>query len=247
MNTLYLLYAAGALYLASFIAGMFRMRIAGIALLGAGAAAHLSYQVSRAWLTGFFLPNAMFDGVFLLPLAIAVALLAIRLFSEEDENWERATAIVCMFMVFAFIYPKGIIPPTPNKLTVWAQAFFLTESAGHACFYLGAWGAMYNLIRKKDYGLFHTLIVWGFVLFSISQVTGAIWAYLGWGSTFRWGARHLQTAVIWLYYVNYLHLRFLPSWSAARRYIYAALGAIVTIACSFGSYLGEMSFPRVGG
>jgi len=242
-----LLYAAAALYAAAFILHLAGKGRSSFAVLCSGFAVHTAYQVSRAWITGMFIPNGMFDGVFLLPWGMALAVVLLRLFSDRGTAWESAAAPLFLFALFALAYPKGLIPPTPNKLTVWANVFFLTEATGQACFYLAAWFAAAGIVTKRISTNYHSLIVWGFVLYSIAQVTGAIWAYLGWATTFRWGSRHLQSAVIWCYFSAYLHLRFLPSWGAREKSWYASAGFVVVAMNSFGSHLNEMGFPRIGG
>jgi hypothetical protein len=189
----------------------------------------------------------MFDGIFLTPWALALGIIILKLRSDEDMPWESASLLVCFFTVLAIIYPKGLIPPTPNKLTVWAHLFFITEVTGQACFYLGAWFAFLSIVRKRESSVFHSLIVWGFVLYSIAQVAGAVWAYLGWATTFRWGARHMQSAVMWCYFAAYLHMRFMPKWGHREKAWYATAGFFVVLACTLGSYFNEMKFPRIGG
>lgn len=247
MNIHVPLYAAAALYAVAFILHLVKRSRASFFSLCAGFLLHTAYQVSRAWLAGIFIPNGMFDGVFLLPWAMALGIILLKLFSETGIALESAAAPVFLFALFALLYPKGLIPPTPNKLTVWANLFFISEAAGHACFYLAAWFAAVGIITKRGSNDFHSLIVWGFVLYSIAQVTGAIWAYQGWATTFRWGARHLQSAVIWCYFAAYLHLRFLPRWGNREKSYYAAAGFLVVAMNSFGSHLNEMGFPRIGG
>ncbi|MCU0846188.1 MAG: cytochrome c biogenesis protein CcsA [Spirochaetes bacterium] len=242
-----LLYAAAALYAAAFILHLFKNgRVAFISLC-TGFALHTVYQVSRGWITGIFIPNGMFDGVFLLPWGMALAVILMKFLSDREIAWESAAAPVFLFALFALAYPKGLIPPTPNKLTVWANVFFLSEVTGQACFYLAAWFAAVGIATKRESNGYHSLIVWGFVLYSIAQVTGAVWAYLGWATTFRWGSRHLQSAVIWCYFAAYLHLRFLPRWGVREKSYYAAVGSLVVMMNSFGSHLHEMGFPRIGG
>ncbi|HQL83891.1 MAG TPA: cytochrome c biogenesis protein CcsA, partial [Spirochaetota bacterium] len=89
--------------------------------------------------------------------------------------------------------------------------------------------------------------VWGFVLYSVAQVTGAIWCYLGWGNTFQWGPRHMSSASLWLVYAAFLHLRFIPGWSGRRRAWFAVAASAAVLGLTWSSYLHEMTFPRIGG
>jgi len=247
MSVHLLLFGAAGLYALAFALHLLKKGRAAFGSLVAGFALHTAYQISRGWIGGVFIPNGIFEGVFLLPWAMALAVVLFKVFSDTDLAWESAAAPVFLFAVFALIYPKGIIPPTPNKLTVWACLFFFTEVTGHGCFYLAGWFAAVALLKKRETTAFHSLIILGFIMYSASQVTGAVWAYLGWATTFRWGSRHLQSAVIWCYFAAYLHLRFLPRWGAREKTWYAAAGFPVVMLNSFGSHLHEMWFPRIGG
>ncbi|HNV46404.1 MAG TPA: cytochrome c biogenesis protein CcsA [Spirochaetota bacterium] len=242
-----LIYGAVALYAIGLVLYLLKREQLSFGALGIGFAAHTAYQIWRAWLGGVFIPNGMVDGVFLLPWAIAGVIILLRLFGDRGTGWLSGLVPLVIFGVFALVYPKGMIPPTPNKLTLWAPTFFFTEAIGHACFYLGAWYALQSIINKSETGAFHMVVVWGFVAYSLSQIVGAIWAYNGWATTFRWGSRHLQSAVIWCFYATYLHLRYMPGWGMRARARYAAVGFVVVALCTFGSHLNEMRFPRIGG
>jgi ABC-type transport system involved in cytochrome c biogenesis permease subunit len=240
-------YAAFGLYTAAVVLWIIKKETASWISICAGAVINLAFIIQRGWIAGVFIPNGMFEGVFVTPMLMAAILAVLRFDAEKNMEYLSASVPLAVFSGFSLLYPTGIIPPTPNKLTVWSNIFFLTETAGHACFYIGGWLAAAGLIRKDESGRYHSLLVWGFVLYSLSQVTGAVWAFLGWGSVFRWGSRHLQSAVIWCFFAAYLHLRFMPGWSRTRRMAFAAAGIAVTALCSFGSYLHEMGFPRLGG
>jgi ABC-type transport system involved in cytochrome c biogenesis permease subunit len=242
----WLLYGACGIY--ALCALLFRLNKKGpaAALLAAGFMAHTVFLGSRCFIAGVFLFNGFTESVFLLPWAITAALLVMLVTVREDIRWEGAAALAVLFTLFSIIYPDGIIPPTPSKIGPWTYAFFFSESLGHACLYLSAWAAMEALRKRASSGLFHRLILWGFILYTSAQIIGAVWAYLGWTTTFRWGSRHLQSAVIWCYYAAYLHLRY-AGWNERRKALFAMGGFVVVMLCSFGSYINEMRFPRIGG
>lgn len=213
----------------------------------AGIGFNFYFLCFRAFLTGVFLPMGMLEGVFFTPLVMALTVLIGSVVNKEEKYILSGIFPLAVFSLLSMIYPTGVIPPTPNKLTVWAYLFFLTENMGHALFYLGCWYAAVNYVKKNNSDMHYPFIVWGFVLFSISQVTGAVWALLGWGSVFRWGSRHLQSAVIWCFFAACLHLRFLPLWDKRKKLLFTAAGIIIVLVVTFGGYLHEMGFPRIGG
>lgn len=239
------LYISLGLFLLSFILALAKIRKAGFAVFLAGFVVYSLYLAGRGWIAGFFMPNPIVEGPFLLPWCLGVITLIAAL--RRDGTWRFVLALVLLFTAYAAWYAKGIIPPTPNKLTLWMAAFFLTEVFAHASFYAAACFAAAHLAGRLGPESFHDLLVWGFVSFSVAQVVGAVWCYLGWGNTFQWGPRHMSSAAIWLIYAAYIHLRYVPGWSARRRAWYVIAAAAVVLAVTNSSYLHEMTFPRIGG
>ena len=125
--------------------------------------------------------------------------------------------------------------------------FFLTETAAHACFFAAAWFAARHIWRDDAGKLYHSIAVWGFVLFSASQISGAIWCYLGWSAPFMWSNRHLQTAAVWVLYANYIHLRFIEGWSHRKKAWLLMAGATIVLTFAIWGLLVELTMHRVGG
>lgn len=239
------LYAATGLFAASLIFYLISKRAAGLTLLSTGFIIYSLYLAGRGWIAGVFIPGPIVEGPYLLPWCLAL----IALVAAAARNERRGLVLVplLLFSAAALLYARGIIPPTPNKLTPWATAFFIFEVFAHALFYTGAMRAALFLAPGGDSVSFHGFLVWGFVFYSIAQVAGAVWCYLGWGHTFQWGPRHMGSACIWLVYAAYLHLRFTPGWSARRRAWFALAASAAVVGLTWNSYIGEMTFPRIGG
>ncbi len=241
------LYAALGLYCLGALAYLVKKSIASAVSIGIGFALHTVYQVWRGFLTGAFIVNNVFDPVPFLAWSLAF-LIVINLFNaEKRDEWLSLSIILLIASAFAAYYPKGIIPPTPKKITPWAAAFFASEVMAQALFFAGAWFAWRQRKAASSDGFYHALIIWGFLSYSIAQVTGAIWAYQGWGTTFRWGSRHLFSATLWCFYALYIHLRYLQNWNAGKRALYAAAGGLVVLLLATVQNLHEMVFPRIGG
>ncbi len=181
----YIIYAAAAFYLFSLLAISLKKENTGFYILITGFILHTIFLAVRGSICGISYLNPVFEGPFFVPWTIA--LITIYNKFKKQNNWKFLIVPLVLFSIFAVLYPTGIIPPTPKKPTIFAGLFFLTEVGGHALFYSSAAVGTMFLLNKSDYKDVHTYISWGFVLFSISQVIGALWAYYGWGSTFRWG------------------------------------------------------------
>jgi len=240
------LYGAGGLYAAALILALAHLRRAAFGPLAIGFALHTLYLVGRGWLAGVFYANPIFEGPFFLPWCL-VACTSIAFARDRDLPLAPLLGLSVGFMILAAAYAKGVVPPTPKKMNALAAAFFFTENTGHALFYCGAVLAVRSLVLRGAGDAGQSMLVWGFVAFSVSQVVGALWCYVGWGNTFRFSTRHFTSAAIWIAFAAYLHLRFTPGWGARRRAAFAAIAAVVTFVASYGNYLREMAFPRVGG
>ena len=243
-NHIYL-YVAGGIFALSSILFLLKKKTASLLVLAAGLLLYTLYLAGRGWIAGVFLPNPLVEGPYLLPWCLGV--IAIFTAVRRDEQWGLILIPLILFYSFTIWYARGIIPPTPNKLTLWAIAFFVVELFAHACFYCGALYSAALLAGREKSEAFHNFMVWGFVLYSVAQVTGAVWCFLGWGNTFQWGPRHMSSAAIWLMYAAYLHLRYTNGWNGRRRAWYAIIVALIVLAATTSSYLNEKTFPRIGG
>ena len=163
----------------------------------------------------------------------------------------RGLAIVnisyCAFQHRSFGLPEGVETLGPTKLTVWAPLYFFFEVLGRACFYCGGWFALLYLLTNRYGDRFHTPIVWGFVLFTIAQVVGAIWCWLGWAATFQWVNIHFQAAAVWCFFANYLHVRFLPKWDLRKKAGFAFAGTVIMLGISIIGYVRFFGEARIGG
>lgn len=72
----------------------------------------------------------------------------------------------------------------------------------------------------------------GFVLWTFTLVTGAVWAEHAWGRYWGWDPKEVWTFVIWVIYAAYLHARTTQGW-AGRRSAYIALVGFVALILNF--------------
>jgi len=239
------LYGATGCYFIAFTLYCRRGHRTARAALVAGFILQSLYLLGRGWLGDIFIPNAIFEGPFFLPWCLALISLA-QSVKKQGSRPTGALALLVVFSLFSVFYAKGIVPPTPKKSTVWALLFFMFESAAHALFYTGALYAALSFVEKKRSDNFYLWVIWGFIAYTIAQITGALWCFLGWGNTFSWGARHLGSAAIWTFYAACLHLKFISNWRE-KTALLAIAGAALVFFISYGNYLHEMSFHRIGG
>lgn len=208
---------------------------------------HTISQVTRGWIIGIFTPQALVEGVFFLPWCLALFAVSLRLTRNEPWSSYSIQYLLIPALLFALLYPKGVVPPSPLAQTIFAPLFFIFEAMGHTCFLLGGWFAFLFLKGRMEDDLYESFLIWGFVSYSVAQITGAIWCYQGWGTLFNWSERHLQSAALWCYYAAYLHMRFLSSMEGRMRAWFSLAGVLFVLLFSYGNHLREMSMPRIGG
>jgi len=198
-------------------------------------------------MSGYPYLQGAFDSVFLTPWTIAVILILLY-YRYNNYTIFYATVILIIAVLLSLLYPKGIIPPSPNKSTYLAYIFFMLESLAISLFYIsGFYSALYLLQTDSDYFNFsYKCIIYGFLLYSAAQFVGALWCYAGWGIYFKWSPRHLHSALIWVLYINFLHLKYIPDFTNRKKSVYALACSLITFIFYISSYLHEYNIPRIG-
>jgi len=244
--TIQYLYVALLLYAVAAGLSFFKVPRLGLALLLLGFSVHSAHLLGRGWLAETFVPNPIFEGPFLIPWCMAlIAVISKRW--RGDDDWGILILFTVAVSSLAVVYPQGMVPTSPKTLTPWALAFFLSEAQALALFYSGAVIAGFDLVRRQTgCTRFHQYLIWGFVIYSLAQVVGAYWCYLGWGNTFRWSPRHLNSAGIWVLYAAYLHLKFIHGWRGPHQAWFALVAGLMTLAVTLPGYIHEMSLNRIG-
>jgi hypothetical protein len=215
--------------------------------LSVGLIFHTLFLLVRAFLLGFWYPPPLFEETFFLPWVLAVIGLGLNFFSNNRETHNSFLFPLCFFSVIALFFPRGIIPPNPKLLTIYSSFFLLSETLAHACFILGAWFAFLYFRNPDGNRIFSAFIIWGFIFYSIDQIVGAYWAYLGWSTPIHWSPRHLQSASLWVFYTAALHWRYLGSGNLKQEAGLAIIGFFLLIVFSYGGWMGSFNYPRITG
>jgi hypothetical protein len=234
------LYLAFGGYLVSVFCGFLKKERLARVFFVIGFVSHTVSQISRGFYLGFFFANPVFNEISFLPWCLAFLGLLLLCYKDDIKLFPHILIPVFVFALIALLYPKGILPPFAKNQSLFSPLFFGSEVVAHACFIMGAWLAFFYIRKKIEPPIFHDLVIWGFVLYSISQVAGAIWAYLGWGSPFHWADRHLGSAAIWCYYAAYIHLSFVAKWDLRRRAGVAIGGIVLVLVFTFQYQLSEL-------
>lgn len=215
-------------------------------LLAMGILLNSAFLIHHSVITGVFIANALVDPVFFIPFMIALVLMILLNRSGlPPGTMIGAFLLLIAAALFAAFYPKGIIPPAPNKSGIWAFLFFISENCAYALFGLSAAVLISSADHDRMVAIVRRLVILGFLLFSLAQVTGALWAFLGWGHPFMWGGRHLSSAAVWLFYIALIHLRYLPARGNRERRLTLA-GGLLALFIVYSHLVLEMGIHRIG-
>jgi hypothetical protein len=241
-------WAVTALYAAALIAFLCRRPALPFVFLGPGWLIHTVFLIRRAGLVGMWSPYAFFEETYFLPWCLASLALGLRCIPGKSPLSGALLFPLTASALLSFLFPPGVIPPNPKTQTIFSWLFFLLEVVSHACFIAGGTLGIVYLLREEAARLFHSFLVWGFILYSAAQVVGAYWAYLGWATPLHWSARHLQSASLWCFYAALLHLRYLPVWNLKTEARFSLIGLALILIYGYGGALTETNAPpRIGG
>ncbi|MCE5209949.1 MAG: cytochrome c biogenesis protein [Deltaproteobacteria bacterium] len=229
---------------------LFRQTKISLCVFLIGFISHTLFQLSRGLSPGIWLINPVFDSSYFLPWSMAAICLGMGFFSKEEKNKAIIHSMiipVSLFSALGLFFPRGIMAPGPQHQTILVSLYYSIDIVAQACFILGAWFAVLHLREKDQDKLFNSLMVAGFILYSISQVVGAYWAYLGWALPMHWSTKHLQSASVWCYYAAVLHLRYFPTWNSRHESWFSLGGALLLLVFNYATQLSAFSLPRIGG
>jgi ABC-type transport system involved in cytochrome c biogenesis permease subunit len=229
-----------AAYAAAFLLHLGKKRRPALWALLTAFSLHAVFLAVRSLSFGFFNSGAILEEQVFLPFSLAGIGLWLRS-SRREEDAAAVSVVAAVVALLALPIDKGVIPPSPKSVSPLVPVFFFCEILAHALFIAAAALAVRRARGQASLPQAHRFAVWGFVLFSAAQVSGAAWCYLGWSVPFQWGFRHLHSAAVWCFFANYIHLRFLPWWNDRRKAAYLAAGALLLAA-----YLAVLQFIEAG-
>ena len=97
----------------------------------------------------------------------------------------------------------------------------------------GKEGADEDRLSRLDY-LSYRMIAFGFLMLTVTILTGAIWAEQAWSAFWTWDPKETWALITWLIYAAYLHLRLQKKWQGKRMALYSLAG----IVCVLFTFIG---------
>jgi cytochrome c-type biogenesis protein CcsB len=247
---------------------------AGVALTGAGLAAHLGTVVSRG-LAAHRMPwGNMYEFILCVTLVGSVAWLVVlsRRPGVRHLGLFVALALVVLLGADALIAYTPVGPLVPALHSYWFMIHVTTIILASGILLLGAVPAAMFLVRTGyDEGrrrfpyplgrlvpaaavlerLTFRLHAFAFPLFTFGAlIAGPLWAEASWGRYWGWDPKEVWALISWLVYACYLHARATPSVRRTTATWIALLGFATMLMNLFGVNLffaGLHSYANAGG
>jgi hypothetical protein len=188
---------------------------------------NISALVTKGYIDGRWYVYSMADEICLVPAAIAIVSCIILKRCHE----KRKVLVFCPLVITALIaavLPYQPVIPSLKSMVIVSPLFFLTEAASAALFLTAGMLALETRLcgadTEKQTG---RLIMWGFLMFTVCQILGAVWAFLGWSYPFSWSTRHLLSTSVWCLYAALLHAHLIRLGGSAKAFL--TVGGIIPI------------------
>ncbi|MCR5826134.1 MAG: c-type cytochrome biogenesis protein CcsB [Oscillospiraceae bacterium] len=210
------------------------------ALFLAGLAAHTVFLVLRG-LAAHRLPlSNQFEFSAAFSWGISVMLCVARL--RYRAEWLSVAVMPMAFLVlsYAALQPMEITELMPALRSSWFAFHIGSAVFSYSSFMLaGGAGLRYVVLsgrqdtdelklHQMDY-LAYRLIALGFLLLTVTILTGAIWAEQAWSSFWTWDPKEVWALITWILYAVYLHLRLRAKRSGVKMAWYAIIAVPVVL------------------
>ncbi len=172
--------------------------------------------------------------------AIGIMLLVLRIRRQAD--WLTVAALPMAFLVlsYAALQPREITDLMPALRSAWFGFHIGSAVLAYAAFIVaGSVGLRYLSAQKKetadelrlqqmDY-MSYRMIAFGFLMLTVTILSGAIWAEQAWSAFWTWDPKEVWALITWIIYAVYLHLRLRVKRRGRPMALYAAIAVPVVL------------------
>ena len=247
MNTMsYLLYAALIFYFLSLFSGAFsRLTVKKTsggfskAAVIAGIIFHTFSLAMRMYLTGHAPMASVYETLIFYSWATVLVSVIVILRYNERVTGLITVPVAMIALVFAFFNEAPIGPLNIILRTRWFEAHVIASFAAYALFTLAFSAAAVYLYYdftakgdselKKFQDIANRSVLWGFLFFSASMFSGAVWGYLAWGAYWLWEPKVIWSFIVWFYYAGAMHAYYVSEWKGRGLSIATVIGFFVVL------------------
>lgn len=153
-----------------------------------------------------------------------------------------AWALLCCIWIFMPEQQYSVEPLMPALKSGWLTVHVLTAVVSYSAFTLACGLAVVYLRRLKHSGqedgsldvLIYESVAFGFMMLTLTIVTGAIWAEKAWGSYWSWDPKETWSLITWIVFGIYLHVRRHRGWRGRAAAVLVIVGFLVVMFTFFG-------------
>ncbi len=174
--------------------------------------------------------------------AWGIALMAVVVAQwAKKADWAGVTAMPAAFLVlsYAALQPREISELMPALRSAWFGFHIGSAVFSYAAFAVaGGVGVLYLLRERKKAGetellqmdyLSYRLITFGFLMLTVTILTGCVWAEQAWSAFWSWDPKETWALITWIFYAIYLHQRLRMKWRGRRMAWYAAVAVVFVV------------------
>ena len=184
-----------------------------------GFALHTVYFAARGVKAGRVPLANQFE--FAMAFSWGVAALTIVFRTRLKAEWLCAAAMPVSFLIlsYAALQPREITELMPALKSTWFVFHIGSAMFSYSAFALaGCAGLRYLLLSRKgketdalklqqmDF-MSYRMVALGFLLLTVTILSGAIWAEQAWSAFWTWDPKEVWALITWIIYAVYLHLR----------------------------------------
>ncbi len=186
---------------------------------------HTIALVMRVISTGHAPMASMFETLVFYAWTTALVTIVVLLRYGERAPGVITLPVAASALVFAISRYEPGRPLNLILRTRWFESHVTLSFAAYALFTLAFSGAvlyLHGTCRRQAEGREKTLkkyediaekgVLWGFLLFSGAMISGAVWAYLAWGTYWLWEPKSIWSFILWFYYAGAMHAWYVKKW-----------------------------------
>ena len=247
---------AALAYGAALLFGIRAVRWGGLACLSLGLIEQILGIAARWVLSGRAPLSNMYESFVFATAGMILVAIIFELTTRPLLAGLGAGILGFIFMVLAHkapIFDSAIRPLVPALQSSWLTYHVVTIMLSYSAFALSFFVSVCYLLKDALGGdesqfsllrrllslrtldvLNYKIIAVGFPLLTIGIILGAVWANTAWGRPWGFDPKEMWSAITWLIYAVYLHVRYFAGWKGRR----AAILAIIGFGAVLFTYLG---------
>jgi cytochrome c-type biogenesis protein CcsB len=234
------------------------LRRAAHVLLALAFGMHLAHLLLRSLLLGYEALATFQDELSFIACLMVGLYLITALRVNVTVVGALVTPLAFLFSLSAYAFNARASELSPRLQTIWLPAHVAPAFLGYAVFTVAFCLSLIYLLQEKQLkakrkgdlfrrlpsletldNLNYRFVSWGFALFTIGLITGALLARQTWGQLWSWEPVEVLSLITWLLYAGLLHARTV-GWRGRKAAALTILGFLVVVA----SFLGvNLLFP----